>query len=322
VVAGKTLLFVVDDEKLRKEVEMARQTLGAARFAREQSAAGLQRAEVELRRAEKDLGRFRSLRDENAVSLSRYDDAEALRDQLLSLRRASAKGLALAGEEERKAAAALRIAERNLRDARAYAPLSGRVSRRMAEPGEMGSKGKPVIRIDDVSDIEASAFLPGQVYPRVLRGKTRIRVGVQGLGEGDPGRWLGEAPVSYKSPVVDPTLRTFEVKCRLSGDGERIVPGCLVDLRILLGERRGPGVPSEAVLERGGRKVVFRAEGRVARMVPVETGLESEGWTEIRKGNLRPGSPVVTKGQFLLNDGSPLRIGGTASGGADGKGQP
>jgi RND family efflux transporter MFP subunit len=208
----------------------------------------------------------------------------------------------MAREQERRAAASLRIAEKGLRDALVLAPIGGRVSKRLAEPGESGKVGTPVVRIDDPSRIEAIAFLPGQFYARVRKGESRIRIA------GTGGDWSREVRVSYRSPVVDPSLRTFEVRALLPGDGERVVPGVLVNMEFLLNERKGLGVPASAVLERSSGKVIFVTDGKTARPVSVETGYETDGWAEIRRGALKPGESVVVEGQSLLDPGTPVRI--------------
>jgi len=114
--------------------------------------------------------------------------------------------------------------------------------------------------------------------------------------------------VSYKSPTIDTTLRTFEIKCVLPLSGKNEVPGALADITVLLESRPGVGVPTKAIQLRGGRPVVFVVEGNVARMVPVEPGIDTDGWTELAGNNLEAGAPVVSMGQFLLNDGTPVNV--------------
>jgi membrane fusion protein, copper/silver efflux system len=66
-------------------------------------------------------------------------------------------------------------------------------------------------------------------------------------------------------------------------------------------------VPSEAVIQTGKRTVVIvaRGDGSFAP-TEVETGIEADGKTEIRKG-LEAGQKVVVSGQFLIDSESSLR---------------
>ena len=301
VTAGKTPLFRIDDLKLREAEQIAQKDLAAARFAREERGAALQRAAIELDRAAKEYRRFQALHEEDVVSQSGFDDVESRYRQMASMRDLSRSTLKAAGENVRKADAALRIAQKNLRDSLVLSPLTGVVSKRLAEPGETGKVGTPVVRVDDPRLLEAVVFVPGQFYARIQEGRTRVQVSDSG------GAWSLEVPVATKSPVVDPTLRTFEARALLSGDAVR-VPGALVNLSFLLNRREGPGVPTASVLERAGGKVVFVSDGKTARMVPVRTGLVTNGWTEVLSGDLKPGDAVVAQGQFLLNPGAPVRV--------------
>ena len=80
---------------------------------------------------------------------------------------------------EQQAKINLQIAEKDLRDALVYAPISGRVSMKLSEPGEMGQPGKPIVRIEDASLIDVSAFLPAQYYHQVIPGKHVFAAGLQ-----------------------------------------------------------------------------------------------------------------------------------------------
>jgi len=191
------------------------------------------------------------------------------------------------------------MAEKDLHDAQVFAPVDGIVTLRSAEPGEMGAPGNPVLRIDNVVDLEATAHIPGQFYQRVHPGRTlvRIRCGAE---------VMGDFPISYKSPTVDVTFRTFEIRCDVKGNQDGAVPGALADMDLILLSRQGMGVPFEAVLSRQEGKVVFVADGDIAREKPVKTGLETGGTIEVLEGITDPNSAVVVQGQHLLNDGAPI----------------
>ncbi|MGA1792169.1 MAG: hypothetical protein ACMUIM_11835 [bacterium] len=85
------------------------------------------------------------------------------------------------------------------------------------------------------------------------------------------------------------------------------MPGALAEIAILLERREGLGVPSDAMQIRRGWAMVFTVQDQTARMVEVNTGLETDGWTEIRDSKLIEKTPIVTMGQFLLNDGTAVR---------------
>jgi len=340
VEAGRTRLFKTDSLNLERAVEIKRRELAVARCALRESQAQLEQVQADLDKSKLDYKRYQTLYARQTVSADALEQQESKNRQLLAQRKHSLALIDLAAEQVRQAEASLAMAQKDLSDAVVLAPISGRISQRLQEPGEAGAVGKTVVRIDDTSLIEVSAFLPAQYYNRIEVGRTRMRVKVYGLD-------LGQPAISYKSPTIDSKLRTFEVKSALENPEGRIAPGAMAEIEVLLEVREGLGVPLVAVLQRGVEKVLFvvespaeksvRVEGQpesqvaievirpgsgrtspvapaaAARLVRVETGLETDGWVELKAGGLTKGAPVVTEGQTTLKDGAPV----TVSKGAD-----
>ena len=300
VTAGETELFQVDPVQRENARTIARQDLAVAKASQTVAEASALKTEAEARKARLDFERFERLHQDGKVSLGEFEAADVARAQAEAGVAVAKAQVDLARRQVKQAEAGLAIAEKNLADARAIAPISGVVSARLAEPGEQMSVGKTVLRIEDLSRVEAAAFLPAQYYPDVVPGATTFRLAVGG-------RPAGEHTVTTRSPVINPVLRTFEIKGRLQNAGELAVPGQMADLTLVFESREGLGVPSAAVLVRGGRPVVFVARDGVAAAREIETGLQNDGWTEILSG-LEPGEPVVTEGQTQLHDGMPVDV--------------
>ena len=109
-------------------------------------------------------------------------------------------------------------------------------------------------------------------------------------------------------PEVDATTRTLKARIELKNAGGRLVPGMFATIQFAPAHRRDTVlVPSEAVIRTGKRTVVIvaQAEGRFAP-IDVETGIESNGQTEIRNG-VRAGDSVVVSGQFLIDSEANLK---------------
>jgi RND family efflux transporter MFP subunit len=302
VVAGETKLFQVDALKLQKAVDIRRQDREVARCACREKEANLERVEAELEKARIDYERYQHLYERSSVPRDRVEQYESLYKQAQAQRKHAVSLVDLAAEQEHQAEAAVAMAEKDLSDALVYAPISGKVSRRFVEEGENVGVGAPVIRIEDTSIVELSAFLPAQYYPRVVPGNTPVRVRVYGMDAGT------NLVVSYKSPTIDPTLRTFEIKCVLTDPAEGVVPGAMADVEVLLAQREGLGVPTDAVQERKERSVVFVIQDGSAHMVEVETGIETDGWTELSGGPIEKGAPVVTMGQYMVEEGTAVTV--------------
>lgn len=300
VVSGETLLFQIDPLNRSNAVVIAERELGVARAALAVARASVGRVEAEARKAGLDVERFRRLHESGRVSDGEFEQAEVADAQAragIAVARAQEE---LSAQQVRQAEAALAVARKHLEDARGLAPLSGVVSERLAEPGEQMAVGRVLLRIDDLSTLEAAAFLPARYHAEVEPGRTRFRLGVNG-------REAGTYSVTTRAPTVNPVLRTFEVRGLLEGVPAQVVPGVMADLAFVFETRRGLGVPSAAVLTRGGASVVFVVEDGSAVQRTVETGWSHDGWTEVRAG-LAEGEAVVVEGQTQLAAGVAVTV--------------
>jgi RND family efflux transporter MFP subunit len=300
VQAGETRLFQTDALKLTKAVAVAKQDLAVAQASVQEKEALLAKDLATCRQAQSDVERYQRLLKSNAVAAqvaeqqgTEWEECKAEVEHTRAL-------VELATAQLEQARLNLTMAEKDLADSLVVAPITGRVSERFREPGEMASAGTPVLRIEDLSVLEVSVFLPAEYYGRILPGQTRMRVRAGAID-------LGERPVSYQSPTVHPKLRTFEVKGLVESPPEGVVPGCLAEVTVVVDGRTGVGVPSGAVQTRGGRSVVFTVDQQRAQMVPVSLGREMEGWREVLEG-VTPGTPVISMGQTLVEDGTSISI--------------
>lgn len=300
VAEGDTVLFQIDNQKLRQSVDFSAQALVIAKSTLEERRAGLESTEADLAQGEKDFARIERLYQQKVTHLSDYEQSETKLVQLRAAKKLAAAQVALAEQSVDQAEISLAMAEQDLSDSIMRAPISGVVSGRFSEPGEMGSPGNAILRVEDTANLKAIAYLPGQYYHRIKPGTSNVELSVHG-------NVVGRFPVTYKSPAIDSALRTFEIWAEVPGDGEFVVPGAQCHVKVILDEANGVGVPRDAIQYRKGKYWVFVPEGDVARMVEVTPGREKDGWTELRATSLVAGGKVVTQGQFLLSDGSRIR---------------
>lgn len=301
VTAGQTKLFTTDAANLENSVQVKQHATIVAQSSSREATANLERVTIDLEKAELDYHRFERLREKQAVTADAFEQQRSRYRQLQAARKLAEAQVELAAAKEAQSEAELAIAQKDLADAVVAAPIDGKVSLRLQEPGEMGGPGQPVLRIDDISVVDVVAFLPAQYYGAVVPGQTPMRVEVSGAD-------IGPQVVSYRSPTIHPKLRTFEIKCVLEDPPEGVTSGAMAWITVVLEARTGPGVPSEAIQQRGGRSVIFVVENDTTREIPVEAGIESDGWTEIREGDLKEEASVITMGQYMVEAGTPVTV--------------
>ncbi len=301
VIANKTKLFQIDSLKLQKAVDIKKQALAVAECSLRESQANLEQVEAELEKAETDLKRYDKLYKDNVISIDLLEQQQTRYKQTKAQKKHAVSYVDLTKEQKKQAELDLKIAEKDLSDALAIAPITGRISHKYKEIGEMGNTNDPIVRIDDTSIIEVSAFLPAQYYPSIYTDKTVMKVMVSDFN-------LEEQIISYKSPTIDSKLRTFEVKSIIKNPPDEVAPGAIAEITVIVEKRKGLGVPSDAVQKRNNNDVIFLVENGKAKMVTVETGLETDGWIELIGDQINEGAKVVTTGQYMLDDGTPVSV--------------
>jgi len=113
--------------------------------------------------------------------------------------------------------------------------------------------------------------------------------------------------VAVLLPDVNATTRTVKARVVLGNPGGRLKPGMFATLAFASSNKSSLMVPSEAVIHTGARAVAIIAEGDGKfRPVDIETGRDSGGMTEIRKG-LTAGQRIVASGQFLIDSEASLK---------------
>ena len=182
------------------------------------------------------------------------------------------------------------------------APSSGVVAELVAREGMTVSPGMMLARINGLATVWANAELPESQAALVRPGSQ-----VEARSPGVPGA-VFRGSVQALLPEVNATTRTLKARVQFANPNGQLVPGLFVTMQFV-DTRAGKAllVPTEAVIQTGRRAVVMVSEegGRFAP-VDVETGLETGGQTEIRRG-LKAGQRVVVSSQFLIDSEASLK---------------
>ncbi len=182
------------------------------------------------------------------------------------------------------------------------APIGGVVTELMAREGMTVMAGATLFRINGLATVWANAEVP-ESQAALVRPGTKVLAKSPAV----PGT-VFEGRVQAIVPEVNAVTRTLKARVELANPGARLVPGMFV--QVLFTDMRADKallVPTEAIVQTGKRTVVILAEdnGRF-RPVEVETGVESGGQTEIKRG-LQAGQRVVVSSQFLIDSEASLK---------------
>jgi RND family efflux transporter MFP subunit len=299
VKAGE-LLATLDDRAYRLALERQEATrlrllsemLLEKRFGRSTEASETEPGKID--QAKSDLAEVESKFHEGLISKEGLEKAVKVYETALiesGLRKddvmAASKGLTQAEVD-------VRTAELDLEKTIIRAPFAGIITGINVSPGEHAAPGRDLLTIVDIGAIK--------VIARVLEsevGKVRAGRAADLRFSAYPDR-VFRGVVEAVSPVINPEDRTCAVRVAVENPGEEIKPGMHAEVEIAAevhAERLL--VPREAVLVRGGRKLVFVVEEGLAKWRAIEVGLENESFAEVLDG-VKEGDMVIVEGHFTL----------------------
>jgi membrane fusion protein, heavy metal efflux system len=173
-------------------------------------------------------------------------------------------------------------------------PIAGIVVERNATIGATVGSDANLFKIIDLSRVWIDANVFEKDLERVRRGQ-EVKVSVTAFPESS---FSGK--VILVSSVVDPETRSVKVRTEVPNPDGRLKPDMFANVQIITDMHRASiSIPQSAVLDDGGKTVVFVADGSGYKKRVVITGIQSSDRIEIRDG-LNAGDKVVVKGNYLL----------------------
>ena len=239
--------------------------------------ARLDQAEASLQQADRDSKRVSSLFNQQAATRAEYEAADS---RYLVAKGVVAEARAMMGFVE------------------ILAPFDGVVTRKWVDVGDQAAPGKPLVDIEDPSNLRLEADVPEAIASKIKQdARMTIRVG---QSTGDLSGTMAEI-----APIADPTSRTFRVKLDVPAS-PGLMLGQFARLIVPAGEYTSMRVPTSAVVQRGQMEILFVVENQHARLHLVKTGRRVNDETEILSG-LDSGDSVVVDNPQQLVDGQPLQ---------------
>ncbi len=290
---GQAVVYL-DDAEFGQAVKQAEAELAVA-------TANLAQARNALELSRRENRRIETLRERGIASDSESDIAEANRME----REAQ---VAVAEAQINRATAALESARIRFEYTRVTADWSEgdaerMVAERYVEEGNTVSANEPLLLIVQLDPIVAVISVTERDYG-LLEPGMEARFATDAFpGEVFVGR------IDRIAPVFRESSRQARVELTLANSDGRLKPGMFVRATITLDRvEDAVAIPEAALTKRGEVEGVFLVAEDGARVswMPVESGIRSRGWVELRGGSIS--GRVVTLGQHLIDEGSAVRV--------------
>lgn len=246
---------------------------------------------AQLEGAERDIRRYTDLVAKNATPVVNLDNAKTQADTFRAAMRADQ--------------AALENLKVQLSYCMIRAPISGRISQANVKVGNIVRTADitPIAVIHQIAPVYVSFTAPQRHLPDVRRALAAQTATVEVIIPGEMRRARGQ--VTMIENAVDAATGMATIRATMPNTDELLWPGTLVTAELTLRTEEAVLVSSNAVQVSQSGKFVFVVKDGVAKVQPVE--IERQVGTEsVVSSGLNGGETVVTDGQLLLSDGTPI----------------
>lgn len=255
--------------------------------------AGLEQASIAETHMKKERDRIESLLKDGSAT-------EQQRDQTLAAHESAVAAVRLTKSQVEQGDAAVRLAKLTQADALIVSPISGIITTRYVDEGNLVGPARPLLRISQDDVMKVSGELAETHLPFLSPGRTVAEITV----DTHPGvTFTGQ--VSIVRPDISRMTRTVRVEVTVQNPDRLLRPGMFARLRIFTRRKENvPAVPDSALAtDMAGATFVYVARNGAARKQAVVLGIGDGTVHEVIDG-LKPGDIVVIRGKEALADGS------------------
>jgi RND family efflux transporter MFP subunit len=272
------LLVSIDERQVNAMLDQASAALDEARRGEAAAESARQAARSARDLAKTTHNRYTRLLESESVSRQEFDEVESRYRQTEAFLEQAEAMLQAARHRVKQAAAGFDAASTGKADARILAPYAGKISRKMINPGDLGSPGMPFLVIEKEGFYDAQVRVPETHIHRV-RLQQKVDLSIPGTGDA-----LLKGIIVQILPGADEQSRSFEVKIQLP-QNSHIRSGMFVRVSIPLEEERIFTVPKSALVFQGQLSGIFVLdESNSARFRLVRTGRDLIDSVEILSG--------------------------------------
>jgi multidrug efflux pump subunit AcrA (membrane-fusion protein) len=186
----------------------------------------VQKAAAELAQARQAFERAKALHDRQLLPRQQLDDAEAAQRSKQATYESALQNAKNLRADIDASDAAMRLADRELRDTSIRAPFDGYVQKRIVSLGELVRAQAPVMGLVRVDPLKVIAEVPERMAPWIEVGQA-VTLTVDAF----PDKTIA-GTVSRISPAVNTGTRAFPFEARVPNSGALLKPGTFARVRI------------------------------------------------------------------------------------------
>ncbi len=308
--AGDTIA-TLDDQDIQNNiktaqarVEVSQQQVNSTQQQLNSSQVTLQKLQILMDDAQRNYDRQKTLFDGGAISKTDLESAE----KALNTSKADySSGLASiesakASIESSKASLEaqkvnLQKAQNDLANTVIKAPISGVISDKTLNVGQMASRGAALAKVNDISSVYATIQVPQEKI-------TGVKIGQAATITVDGNDKTYDGTIEAMDSAADATTRVFNCKVKIDNGDKSLLPGIFGKVQLISEEKAQViTVPISALAGNEGDYSVFLNDNGTAKKQKITIGETNENNVEVTDG-IKEGDQVICTNISTLQEGS------------------
>lgn len=300
------LLLSLDADELAAQVQMAEADLKKARSSdlpslQNQARSRLTAREATYHNAEIEYNRTKTLMDDGAVSQQVFDKAN--KDYLLakSEYEEANKNLEIVNngtvpDTIGALQAKLALARANYANSRITAPISGVVTARNINPGELAGTSQPVLSMVNLDKVVLRVDV-GENLINTLKEGSQVDVKVPAVSASSY-----QGAITNVALAANPVTKAYQVKIQIDNPNHILKPGMFAQADLKGGVREAITIPRLALLKTGENNAVWLVKDGTARQREIIVETVDDKNALVLSG-LNSGEKVIVDGIKNLSEG-------------------
>ena len=181
------------------------------------------------------------------------------------------------------------------------APFGGILGKRGISGSSLGSENTIILTLDDSRKVLCDLKIP-EVYAAILKKDLKLKAKFSAYKDKEY-----EGIIESVASRVDAQTRSILARAKIKNENSEIIPGSLLEIKILYNDKNALSVPDTSVMYEGNKKFIYKViENNLLKKAEIKTGIRNQGNIEILDG-LVEGDKIIAEGLTKVRPGMKVK---------------
>ena len=306
---GDTLV-TLDDQDIRNNIKTAQAQLQTYKNQLNSSQVSMEKLKINVDDAKRNYDRQKILFDKKAISQTDIEASEKTLNTAQADYNSGNASIQTAQSNISAQNVTISNYQDNLNNTIIKSPISGVISDKALNIGQMASQGTALAKVNDISSVYATIQVPQEKISGIKIGQAAT-VTVDGVDKKYDG------VIQNIDLSADTSSRVFNCKIKIDNGDKSLLPGIFGKVQLISGQKTEIiTIPINALVGSEGNYSVFINDNGKAKKQKITIGETDENNVEITSG-VKVGDIVICSNTGSLQDGNEIEVTSKQDGGSE-----